>query len=323
MNRFTKGLVSTVLSLAIAGGMVFASLAADFRYGDLDKSGTVNSSDALIALNHAVGKTVLTGDDFKAADVNGDKSVNSTDALDILSFSIGLIKKFAVEAPAVPSLTDNEILALYATAVSKARKERPSYKIVASAKTTDADVKVNDPMGLLGLAGSSAAEMEKQMKDEMLADNNSDYNNIHKQGSTNSFEDLPEECMLKDATALKSIKLDVLQNGNYKIEIYFNDEKNPKAGSTLCKAMGVIDYDQMLKKLEDEATVEGVGAKIALNELSYKNCWIKCEINPATGEFVSIDNNSEVTIKNTMTMIVKVDTSMSMATTKSHSNFGY
>lgn len=320
MKKITKRLTCAVLSLVMASGMATTSFAAGVRYGDVDKDGSINSGDALMVLTHSVGGITLKGDDFTAADVNGDKSVNSQDALDILNYAIGIIDKFAVEKS---SFTNDEILALYSNAVSKARKERPSYKVESSTETTAADVKVNDPAGMLIIAGTSASQLEKEMKEEILTDNNSYYNTICKQGSTNSLQNLPSECTLTSAQTLKSIKLEVLPNGNYKIDISFNDEKNPKAGSTLCKAMGVPNYDETLKELQEESTVDGVSVKTDLEELSYKNCWIKCEINPATGEFVSLENNRDMTVKSSMSMIVKVTTSMSMSNTFSYSNFGY
>lgn len=63
--------------------------------GDINNDSLINSSDALLALQHSVDKIKLTGDSFVYADVNRDSMVNSTDALKILQYSVGTIKNFS------------------------------------------------------------------------------------------------------------------------------------------------------------------------------------------------------------------------------------
>ena len=63
--------------------------------GDINNDSLINSSDALLALQHSVDKIKLTGDSFAYADVNRDSMVNSTDALKILQYSVGTIKNFS------------------------------------------------------------------------------------------------------------------------------------------------------------------------------------------------------------------------------------
>ena len=64
---------------------------------DVDGNWTVNATDALITLQHSVGKTTLEGTAALNADVNADNAVNATDALLILQYSVGKITKFPVE----------------------------------------------------------------------------------------------------------------------------------------------------------------------------------------------------------------------------------
>ena len=66
-------------------------------YGDINGSGTIDASDALLALQHSVHITTLEGDAFTAADVTNDGSVDATDALNILQYSVELIDHFPVE----------------------------------------------------------------------------------------------------------------------------------------------------------------------------------------------------------------------------------
>ena len=60
-------------------------------YPDLNSDEKVNSSDALLVLQHATGIKILTDDNLKNADVNGDAKVNSADALLILQLATGII----------------------------------------------------------------------------------------------------------------------------------------------------------------------------------------------------------------------------------------
>ena len=73
---------------------------ASFRYyqpytlGDVNGDGEIDSLDALDILQHAVGKTPLTGTKLLAADVNGDKEIDSLDALAILQYAVDRISSF-------------------------------------------------------------------------------------------------------------------------------------------------------------------------------------------------------------------------------------
>lgn len=63
----------------------------DTTLGDVNSDNKINSTDALMILQHAVGKSLLSGTSLTFADVNKDSKVNSTDALKILQFSVGKI----------------------------------------------------------------------------------------------------------------------------------------------------------------------------------------------------------------------------------------
>ena len=59
--------------------------------GDVDLSGEVTSSDAILALRYAMGIIELSPDQLAAGDVNGDGAVGVDDALTILRTAMGLI----------------------------------------------------------------------------------------------------------------------------------------------------------------------------------------------------------------------------------------
>jgi hypothetical protein len=59
--------------------------------GDVNSDMKVNSSDALLVLQHSVQSIALTSAQQKLADMNSDKKINSMDALMILQTSVGSI----------------------------------------------------------------------------------------------------------------------------------------------------------------------------------------------------------------------------------------
>lgn len=70
----------------------------DILFGDVNMNGSVEVSDALLTLQHAVGKIVLEGNALTAAKVSDDgNAVSVTDALLILQKSVGKIDKFPIE----------------------------------------------------------------------------------------------------------------------------------------------------------------------------------------------------------------------------------
>ncbi len=65
---------------------------ADKVYPDVNLDKKVNSTDALLVLQHTVGKEIyISPDGLFNADTNGDTKINSTDALIILKISVGKI----------------------------------------------------------------------------------------------------------------------------------------------------------------------------------------------------------------------------------------
>lgn len=318
MNKSIKKLLSCVISGVIAGSCLITANAAEVKYGDVDKNGEINSSDALIVLTNTVGARELTAEETKLSDVDANGVINSSDALDILLYSVGSLTKFKAELPDAPK-TGDEMLAIYANAVKKARKELPSYRIEINSASKDADLKVT---GIIPVSNDELDERLEEMKSDM--EGSDYYRTTCPQKSQTSLSNLPAECLLKDSSKLSSIKTTVLENGNFKIDIKFRDEKNPKSSGALCTAFGMVDYDTMAEEISSSGEIEGISFTVNLKEMSYKNCWISCEINPETGEFVSLDWNIEVLLATEMPFIIAtISTSVTEVENAHYWDFGY
>gem|GEM_PF-1991319 len=59
--------------------------------GDVDGNGSVNVTDAVLALRHAMGLITLTGEQLARGDVDGNGTVNVTDAVTIMRKAMGII----------------------------------------------------------------------------------------------------------------------------------------------------------------------------------------------------------------------------------------
>ena len=65
--------------------------------GDINADGGINATDALLALQHSVHLSEITGVNVYAADVNGDDKIDATDALLILQHSVKISDTFPAQ----------------------------------------------------------------------------------------------------------------------------------------------------------------------------------------------------------------------------------
>jgi hypothetical protein len=68
-----------------------------YVYGDVNDDGVVDSMDALMALQGAVGKTNFTNKQYIVADVDASQTLDAADALYILQKAVNKIQQFPVE----------------------------------------------------------------------------------------------------------------------------------------------------------------------------------------------------------------------------------
>ncbi len=83
--------------MKLAAAIAAAEKEKAFLAGDADGDGKVDSTDARLVLQHAVGKIDKNALDVAAADADGDGKIDSTDARLILQKAVGKIDKFPIE----------------------------------------------------------------------------------------------------------------------------------------------------------------------------------------------------------------------------------
>ena len=66
-------------------------------HGDVDLNGTVEVTDAILALRYQMGLVELTDEQLAQAEVTGDGQVTLADAILILRYAMGLIDHFPIE----------------------------------------------------------------------------------------------------------------------------------------------------------------------------------------------------------------------------------
>ncbi len=96
-KRLLSLLSAGALMATMAASAALPVGAADFLVGDINGDGVVNTTDARLALQFAVGKIELTEEAWMAGDVNQDDELNTTDARMILQYAVGKLTEFPYE----------------------------------------------------------------------------------------------------------------------------------------------------------------------------------------------------------------------------------
>ena len=98
INRLTALLCAAAILAAmglLGGGMLPVSAKqVKWYYGDINRDGKIDSTDARMVLQFEVKLITLTASQQTLADVNRDGKIDSTDARMILQYEVGLIKSF-------------------------------------------------------------------------------------------------------------------------------------------------------------------------------------------------------------------------------------
>ncbi len=318
MKKTSFRVLSLVLSLILALSCVVGASAFEGRYGDTDGKGTVDSTDALAILLHAVDKKKLTGDALLRADVNADTFVNSSDALEVLLFTVGRVTEFKAEAIAPPEAPEKEVLGLYSAAVDKMYEIAPFYRLRNVVETVD--VKTS---GTIELDDKTQASLKEQMAET------STNKSVHPLGSNSAKLNLPKKFPLDDISRFGSVDYEQLGTGEYKLIIRFKDEVNPTKDSFLVKTFGFPDAATFRTSLEQEfaelASSLGKLVTISAGDVKYKNVYVSCVFNPETNEFVSYDfaYDTSVSVQFSIFLVGSLNIEMINRSTSSYTDIRY
>lgn len=324
MKKTSFRILSLALSLILALSCVVGAAAFEGRYGDTDGKGTVDSTDALAILLHAVDKKKLSADALLRADVNADTFVNSSDALEVLLFTVGRVTKFKAETIAPPEAPEKEVLGLYAAAVDKMYEVAPFYRLRNEVEPID-------------IKTSGTIELPKESLDEMMGEK-SVNKSVHPLGSNSAKLNLPTKFPVDDISKFKSVEYEKLDTGEYKLIIRFKDEVNPTKDSYLVKNFGFPDaatikasmeseFDNFIGSLDSEFGILGFDAvvKITIGDVKYQNVYVTCIFNPETNEFISYDfiYDTSVSINASIALVGKLNMEMINRSTSSYTDIRY
>ena len=135
-----KKILALILTFALVLSVTVFSHAAQLL-GDVDRNNTVNSTDALIVLQYAIGD--CKNIDTSVADVNHDGKINSSDALVILEISTGKVDEIAsyVVKMAASNLASSTTSKTTTKAAATTKKTTTTTKATTKATTTTTTTK--------------------------------------------------------------------------------------------------------------------------------------------------------------------------------------
>ena len=197
--------------------------------------------------------------------------------------------------------TKEEILAAYTEIMNKAKKDAPAFKeIMYQSLPDDANSRVITSgktfvNAALNLAGNFMTDEESARKKPDTFEKGGDMHlwpvKYNKEG-----------CLLTDADALKDAKYEELPDGNVRITIVLNSEKNPEPtpewSSKPQSKTGSV-FAPLSKKEIDKNLNGGVVSAVFSDvnySLTYHDCSSAVTYNPETMQVISIDQVCYVTI---------------------------
>ena len=206
------------------------------------------------------------------------------------------------EEAKVPS-TKEEILAAYTAVMNQAKKDAPAYKKIEwQTLPDDANSRIVSEGSSVVNTALNLAQNNFMTSEE---DTKADPEIKEKGSSMSSFPICNSKygCLLTNTSAIKSAKCEVLSNGNYKITIVLNDEKNPEPvksedATTAPSNHGGI-FSPVSKKDIDDTLNGGIVSAVAKDivySLTYHDCSSCIEYDPTNNHLVSVVQFSKVAI---------------------------
>ncbi len=276
-----KSKMTKLLALLMAAAILF-SLAA---------CGKTKNNETTESETTAVEKTTLTEETTIQAvttTITGTAIAGETTA----GTAVAGQTTTANPANTVPT-TPAEILAAYTLVMDKAKTVKPAFKKYEFQELPDDAASRNITGGsavmnpLLKLAGNFMTTEEKAKANPGV---------YEKGGDMKAFplKDSNKGCLLTDVSAIKTASCEKLANGNYKLSITLNDEKDPahyRSGNTAPSKTGSI-FVPLDKSDVDPELSSGLVKAVVSNpvySMMYSNCKVTLVYNPATQQVVSVD----------------------------------
>lgn len=133
VKKVNLSIVSILIVICIIFGTMFSSYATKYK-GDVNNDDNVNSADALLILQYAVG---LKKDiSLTVGDVNNDGKINSADALLVLQIAVGLKQKSTILSSTTKSTTKTTTTTKATTTTVKYEYINNKYEIKTSGVKT-------------------------------------------------------------------------------------------------------------------------------------------------------------------------------------------
>ncbi len=151
MDNFKKAVAVLLAASSVATYAITAS-ASDFEKGDVNRDGSVNAYDALLALRYSVRIGELDNEQLELADFDQDGIVTANDSLGILRHSIGLDKEYdeTLETPSEIDVSDIELTDLV---TEPAAIEYPETAEEITTRTQVAEMKGWAPQDVINKVG--------------------------------------------------------------------------------------------------------------------------------------------------------------------------
>ncbi len=197
--------------------------------------------------------------------------------------------------------TKEEILAEYTKVLDQAKKDKPAFKKVEYQELP------SDSNSRVISQGATLVNAALKLADNFMtteADAKADPEVKGKGSDMHSwpvYDNDTKGCMLTDASFIKSAKCEVLPNGNYRITMVLNDERNPEppknakvSPSKTGAVVGTISKADIDKELNG-GLVSAVFSNITYS-LLYHDCQTVVEYNPETLEVKGIEQTTHVSI---------------------------
>ena len=182
------------------------------------------------------------------------------------------------------------------------------------------DIKVSSKNPLISAA--RLREIEERTKKENSY--NKSYSSIIKQKSNDSADKMLGAIESSDISRYADVECFKNKNGHYMLTVKFKDEKNPTENSRIVRVLGCDSYDEAKKKIGNENEVGGAKSNVESFDFVYKDCFIKCEIDPLTSEFIDIEWYASCISDSKVTTVGLTAEMTTLGKNGAHySNFGY